>query len=268
VRLAGDFFPLGCGYEAFATIYPWYKDPVFQKVTHFFVHNDYIQYLAEMGAGGLFLLLLFYLLIWANTFRNRGIAKILGFSCLFLTFFSLVEYVMYLPLFVFCMVFFVSFLIPVPVKENGIRKNRFFMLFKIFLIVCIVFNMIFMYRLFMAEYSVKKARYFAGQDDWEKGLKEMRYAERMIPDNISYKLNTFIISGKIYEKTKREEMAGTAIASFESMIAISRYNKKALLICNDFFGRFEKDFPGFAFYRDLSKGIVDENEKRINRTSR
>jgi O-antigen ligase len=268
MRLAEDFFPLGCGYEAFATIYPWYKNPVFQKVTHFFVHNDYIQYVAEMGIGGLLLLLLLYLSIWIKTFKNRGTAKILGFSCVFLTLFSSVEYVMYLPSFVFCMVFFASFLIPVPPEGTEARKNRFYMFFNIFFVVCIMFNMIFMCRLFMAEYSVKKARYFTEQDDWEKGLEAMRYAEGMIPDNMTYKLNTFIISGKIYERTKRKEMADTAIASFKSIIALSRYNKRALLICNDFFGIFEKDFPEFSLYYTLSKNIVDENEKRINKTSK
>lgn len=81
-RIFSDFPLLGTGLGTFTSIYPdWEANGVPIRLFH--AHNDYLEYLSELGLIGMILLLGGILIIMANTFlvwRKRNISEIKGIA--------------------------------------------------------------------------------------------------------------------------------------------------------------------------------------------
>ncbi|MBN1522392.1 MAG: O-antigen ligase family protein [Candidatus Aureabacteria bacterium] len=258
-----DFFPCGSGYSTFATIYPWYKDPSFQGVTHFFAHNDAIQFLSELGPLGLFALLFFWAWAFVKTYRSNGFSSACGFALLFLIFFSVFEYVFYLPTFLFIMVLFFAVMTLVEKQREHLMMER---IVRIVLIGAVLTNVIFLARLFSAEKEVKRARKRLekpqpSEHAWGSALEDMREAEKMMPKSVSYKLNSFRIMAVLYENFQRKDLAEALEKKFDDISALAPYHKKAVDAAYVFFARHQKDRQSFYRYYLKVQKLIQERSR-------
>lgn len=83
VEAIGDSFPAGTGLGTFSTVYRRYEDPAVvtrQYANH--AHNDYVEAVLELGAGGILLILAFLfwwgrrsVQAWARDFQGAALAR-------------------------------------------------------------------------------------------------------------------------------------------------------------------------------------------------
>ncbi|MCK5706978.1 MAG: O-antigen ligase family protein [Candidatus Aureabacteria bacterium] len=264
--IISDFSPFGCGYNSFATAYPWYKSKYFKKdITHFYAHNDYIQFYAEMGIIGLVLLVIFWGGVWLKVRKERGLNLFLGISLIFLSLFSLLEYVFYIPSFMFISVLFMSI-----INNEGKKKGLKFIpiIITVFIILNSLYGAYFLCKLSIAEKNVNDVKMILSIEGklpndpeiWRQALSKMEYAEKMMKNNIAYKMNSFYILGNLYFLDKKTDYTNKILMKFDSIISISKYNLRSIEMAYNFFDLHKDKNKLFGDYKKKAKNILDKRK--------
>jgi O-antigen ligase len=134
LKVFKDFPLLGTGLGTFASLYPeWEEGSRIVRLHH--AHNDYLEYLSELGIVGMAFLLgaLFYMLIKAfTTWRQRhhpevkglGLGGIISIVCILIH--SITDFNLHIPanMLLFSVVFSLTMVIVYYRKNKSIEKNR------------------------------------------------------------------------------------------------------------------------------------------------
>ncbi|MFQ5585808.1 MAG: tetratricopeptide repeat protein [Thermodesulfobacteriota bacterium] len=248
---------LGRGFWTFHSIYPMYKNRLFEGVDHPFSHNDYLQFWAELGIVGLlvFLLLLFFyfrsglrVLRTSNSAREEKniVVGILSGS-LFMLVHTNIDFDLYIPAILLIFWGYLGYMmsvegdrgsirtIEIPLMENPICRLLGARKLTIIVTALFLFSSLWLTKPYLASLYDKKGMALMTAGKTEAGVRLARKAVELFPYESSYHYNLGLAlsnldNGKDVLKEAEEEM--------KKAIALDPYRAELHFRVADFYKTF------------------------------
>ena len=156
------------------------------------------------------------------------------------------------------------------INNEGKKKGLKFIpiIITVFIILNSLYGAYFLCKLSIAEKNVNDVKMILSIEGklpndpeiWRQALSKMEYAEKMMKNNIAYKMNSFYILGNLYFLDKKTDYTNKILMKFDSIISISKYNLRSIEMAYNFFDLHKDKNKLFSAYKKKAKNILDKRK--------